>query len=196
MGADDEQPKRGFKVPTEKKVAERAAKDAELMSWREKYSDASKIKFDDKRKAIYLNVLRKTGLRHRSAQAAGVTMQTVNNHLASDEHFKIARDEALAEYADIIQQHAFKISVKGVKKPLLGGKDKDEIVAYEEVYATNILAMEMKRTNPDYKDRQEIDLNHTGGSVLVAPADMTPAEWIKQQTEKNKGKKEPGADEQ
>lgn len=191
MGADDET-KRGFKVPSEKKQAERAAKDAELASWRVKFTDAAKIKFDDTKKAIYLNVLRKTGLKVRAAQAAGVVLTTVQNHIDNDPAFAAAREEALAEYADLIQQHAFKVSVKGVKEPIVGGKDKDQIVAYKEVYATNILAMEMKRTNPDYKERSEIDLNQKGGGVLVVPAGIDLDEYIKQEQARTAEKPMPG----
>lgn len=194
MGADDEDEKRGFKVPTEKKQEERAAKAAELASWRSKFTNAAMIKFDDTRKAIYLNVLRKTGLKVRAAQAAGVVLTTVQNHIDNDPAFKAAREEALAEYADVIQQHAFKVSVKGVKKPIVGGKDKDEIVAYEEVYATNILAMEMKRTNAEYKERSEIDLNNKSGGVLVVPAGLDLDDYIKQEQARNQNKPMPGSD--
>jgi hypothetical protein len=186
----DEKGYKGYKLTAAEK---RAQTRNDLQGWRKKLQ-LSKVKFDDVQKGIYLNVLRKTGRKGTAAQAAGVCVQTVADHCENDPDFAAARDDALQEFADFIHAHAIKLSVNGVKKPIVGGKDKDEIIAHETIYATNILAMEMRRTNPEYKERQEIDVNQTG-SVLIAPAEMSPAEWIKQQAEKNKAKKEPGAGE-
>ena len=80
-----------------------------------------------------------------------------------------------------------------MKKPLLGGKDKDQVVAHEVVYATNILAMEMRRVEPSYKEKSEVELINKA-SVLIAPADMTPEDWIKAQQEQQGTKKEPGTE--
>lgn len=196
MGAPDDEQKRGFKVPSEKQQAKRAREREQALTWRERFENAPAAKFDDQAKAIYLNVLRKTGLKVRSAKAAGVTLTTVQRHIDNDPGFAAAREEALAEYADLIQQHAFKLSVQGVKEPIVGGKDKDQIVAHKEVYATNILAMEMRRTNPEYKERQEIDLNQKGGGVLVVPAGVDLDTYIKQEQERGANKPMPGKDDE
>ncbi len=167
-----------------KTVAEkRARKRVDMSGWR-KQLQASKITFDDNRKGIYLNHLRQYGRKMQACRAAGVALNTVADHIANDPDFALAREQALADYADIVQQLAWKL-MEGVKKPIVGGKDKNEIITHEIVHATNLLAMEMKKTNPEYKDRQEIDVNNKGGGVLVVPAGVTPEEFMKEIEAKN-----------
>ena len=167
---------------------------ADFANWR-KEIQASKLKFDDTAKGVFLNVLGKTGRRQQAADAAGVCLHTVNAHREDDPEFERAYQRALGKWADTIHTLAIKLA-NGVKKPIIGGKDKDQIVAHELVHATNLLAMEMKRTNPEYKERSEIDLNaNSKHEVLVAPAGMTPEEWIASEQARNVGKTEPGADE-
>lgn len=192
--APDEKPapEKGYKN-YRKTAAERSGEArADMAGWRKKVQ-ASKIKFDDVQKGIYVNVLAKTGRRQQAADAAGVCYQTVMQHRENDPDFELSFQAALGTYQDTVHKLAWKL-MEGIKKPIIGGKDKDEIVAHELVHATNLLAMEMRRTNAEYKERAEIDLKH-GGSVLVAPADMSPEEWIKQQEAKNADRKEPGAEE-
>jgi hypothetical protein len=164
---------------------------SELAGWRRKYQ-ASKIKFDDTAKGIYLNVLKKTGRKGAAARAAGASLECVRQHREDDPDFAQAELEAKEVWADVIHQQAIKVSF-GIKKPIFGGPDKDTHVGDEVVIATNILAMEMKRVEPDYKDKAEIDLT-TKGSVLVAPADMSPADWIASQ-QALPDKPEPGTEE-
>lgn len=191
MGADDET-KRGFKKASPIKAAKREAAAKASASWRDKLR-ASALKFDDVQKGIYLNVLRKTGERGTAAKAAGVSRETVNRHRNEDVEFANAWDEAWEDYCDVIHRHAFKVAVDGVDEPLLGGKFKDEVVAYKRTFATNILAMEMRRTNAEYKERQEIDVNQKGG-VLIVPAGVDMDEYIKQEMAAAAGKQQPGAE--
>lgn len=185
-------PEKGYKN-YRKTAAERSGQArADMAGWRKKVQ-ASKLKFDDVQKGIYINVLSKTGRRQQAADAAGVCYQTVMVHRENDPEFEASFQAALGTWADTIHKLAMKL-MEGVKKPIVGGKDKDVIVAHELVHATNLLAMEMRRTNAEYKERSEIDLKH-GGSVLIAPAEMTPEEWIKQQEAKNADRKEPGVEE-
>lgn len=151
---------------------------------------AAKVKFDDKQKTVYLNHLAKTGRKAMSAKAAGVCLQTVLDHRENDPEFNEAVENALAMYADKVHQLAERL-MEGVDEPIIGGKDKDAIVAFKKVHATNLVAMELRRTNPEYKERQEIDLKSAGG-VLVAPADKSPEQWIEEQQKLNEARKKPG----
>ena len=51
-------------------------------------------------------------------------------------------------------------------------------------HSDRMLELEAKRTNPEYRDKQTIDLNAEGGGVLVAPAGMTAEEFIQHSEEK------------
>lgn len=167
---------------------------SDTSEWRTRMQMA-KVKFDDAAKLRYLDHLSKTGRKGHAAAAAGVCPNCVIEHRKNDPIFNEAVEIALQMYADDVHALATKL-MNGVKKPILGGKDKDEVVAYEMVYATNLVAMEMKRTNPEYKERSEIDIKGSGGGALVVPAGLTPAQWIEQAKKHNaEHSAEPGADE-
>ena len=168
---------------TPKEQAGRAKSD--MSTWRKKLQ-ASKVTFDDTRKGIYRRKM-------QSARAAGVAASTVLDHYNNDKVFAEAVEEALKEWADEVHQLAWKL-MQGVKKPIVGGKFKDEIITHELVHATNLLAMELKKTDPAYKERSEVDLNNKGGGVLLVPAGMKPEEFIKKEQERTGNMEEPGAD--
>lgn len=193
MGEDADDKPKGYKNYKETALEKRGKARNPMDGWRQKLQ-ASKIKFDDLKKAIYLNHLRKYGRKMQACRAAGVSLDTVNDHLNNDPEFLKAREEALAEYADVVQQLAWKL-MNGVAKPIVGGKFKDEVVATEMVHATNLLAMEMRKTDPAYKERSEVDVNNKGGGVLVVPAGISPEEFVRQEEARNANKTEPGAGE-
>lgn len=61
---------------------------------------------------------------------------------------------------------------------------------YETQYSDRMLELEAKRTNPGYRDKQTIDMNH-GGGVMVAPAKISAEDWIKELREDNKTRRPP-----
>ena len=159
----------------------------------------SRIKFDDDQAEIYLLELSKYGLKLRAAKAAGVCLQTVANREKNDPDFGIAREEAMETYNDKIGAEVRRRGVdgfeeaifyKGVRviEPVLDDDGAQVLNAegeptfrYTSVlkFSDRMLEMESKRTNPAYRDKQTIDLNATGGGVLVAPAGMSAEEYIK-----------------
>lgn len=144
-------------------------------TWRAKYQ-AAQTKFDDVAKQVYLDTLAKTGHKGHSALSAGVTMKTVNRHREDDAEFDEAADEALAAWSWTVAQAAQKVGIRGVEEIIASG---GKVVGKKRVWATNILAMEMRRVDPAYKDRAEVDLNVKGG-VLVAPSGLSQDEWSAQ----------------
>ncbi len=142
---------------------------------------ANGLKFDKDLKRRFLYKFARTGRIQHSAAAVGVTSQTVANHRKSDPEFEEAFQEALAHYRDCIQEAVYKLAVEGIKEPIMGGQFKDEVVAHRTIYATNLLAMEAKRVNPEYRENNSVNVNVNAG-VLVVPANMSVEEWEQQQT--------------
>lgn len=188
MGEDNPKPAKSLTAREQKARAK-----TDLSGWR-KQIQAAKLKFDDVQKGIYLNVLAKTGRKQQAADAAGVCVSLVLRHRDNDPEFNNAVDAALQKYHDKVHTLAYKL-MDGVKEPIVGGKDKDQIVAHKMVHATNLLAMEMRRVNPEYKERAEVE--HTGNNgVLIVPETAKSVEdFLKQEAERNKDKPMPGADE-
>lgn len=145
-------------------------------NWRRRIQE-SRTKFDDDRKATFLQRFAECGRMYESAQAADISYATVSKHLKDDPEFAEAFGEAREAYKDLVHRTAYKVGVEGYDEPMIGGKDKNEVVAHKRVYATNILAMEMRRVDPSYKERSEIDMNLNGG-VMLLPGEMSLEEWM------------------
>ena len=189
---------------------------ADQTNWRVKLQQ-SRIKFDDDQKQVYLVELAKHGLKGRSARAAGVSNQTVRDHMENDEEFATNYEEALEEYRDLLADEVRRRGADGwlepvynkdgrVFEPLMDldkgvvayhnknnemawfpsreaaseeGHDRVVMVpAFVRKFSDRMLELDVKRVDPSYRDKQTIDLNNTGGGVLVAPAGMTVEEAI------------------
>lgn len=151
---------------------------ADQSAWR-KHLRTEKIKFTDGLKEVFLRKLAQTGRKYQAAAAAGVTLRCAQYHEKNDPEFAAGIEEALAEYRDWVVEQGCKLAFEGVEEPIIGGKFKDRVVATKRVFATNLAAMEMRRVEPGYRDRAEVDLNVKGG-VLIAPAGKSPEDWEQQ----------------
>lgn len=159
------------------KTAARHAQRADQSTWRTRLQ-AAKLKFDDAAKDRYLTVLAQTGFKSRACMAAGVTRQTVAQHVENDPDFAEAVEEALDKYHARFMEHWDRLVYEGTEEPIIGGKDKDEVVATKTVFPTNLIAMEARRVEPGFKERSEVDIKG-GGGVLVVPANASQDEWQK-----------------
>ena len=148
-----------------------------------------KIKFDDEQKRIYLEALAEHGLKGRAAEAAGVSMECVRRHTENDPQFAEALGLAMEEYRDKIVDHHRRLVLDGIEVRKYN-KDGD-LIEERRDYPIRLIELELKRVDPAYRDKQTIDLNATAGGVLVAPAGVSPEEWIKREQEKNNSRKPP-----
>jgi len=76
--------------------------------------------------------------------------------------------------------------VDGVEKPLLGGRDRDEVVATEIVYSDSLLSLLLRAARPEFRDGggDVGKYNQDGGGVVIIPASPTsPEDWEKQHGE-------------
>lgn len=164
----------------------KANPEVDQSTWRKKLR-ASMITFDDKAKEIYLDEFAKHGRKKHAADAAGVSLNLVRSHLKNDPEFAKAHDEACESYRDQFVEHAVgNLATKG-SPVMAAAKDGDgNVTIYEQRrdYPIPIVILELRRVDPTYRDKQEIDIT-SGGSVLVAPAHMTPTEWVADQNRKN-----------
>ncbi len=162
---------------------------ADQRNWRVKLL-ASRIKFDDRAKEIFLCDFSGHGRKKDAASAAGVSLLTVTNHCKNDPDFAQAFDEAQAEYRDkfvkrAIDEIAYQgISIKKVN-PFTG-----EVYEERRDHPVRLIELELRRVDPTFRDKQEISLTG-GGGILVVPAAMTPAEWVADQEKKNEARKNP-----
>lgn len=69
---------------------------------------------------------------------------------------------------------------KGVKRPIIGriDKDLDGVVAHEVKYSESLLAMELRRTNPEYREKEPGLPVHEIPRVLVVPETLPIERWM------------------
>ena len=137
------------------------------------------MKFTDHAKAQFLLIYAETANFTAAARAVGIAPVTVAEHRKVDPEFDLACQHAQACYRDKVAEHARDLIMNGVERPIMGGRFKDKIVAHETVFPTALIQMELRRTDPDYRDHRQVDHNVKGG-VLVAPANVEPTDWARQ----------------
>lgn len=156
-------------------------------NWRKKLQ-TSRIKFDDEQKDIYLKHLAETGLKGASANKVGVSLLTVKNHRENDPDFMDAYEQALEDYRDRVVDHHTNLIFEGELKKRYN-KDGD-LVEETRTYPIRLIELELKKVDPSYREKQQIEVAHAGG-VLVAPAEMTPNDWIEHQASEGEDKPRP-----
>ena len=118
--------------------------------------------------------------------------QTILNHLENDPDFAELYEQAIDEYRDKVVDHHTDLLFDGeITKKF----DKDgHCIEEKHSYPIRLIELELKRVDASYRDKQTIDLNNVGAGVLVAPPELTPEQWIKQQEAANENKKPPEVD--
>ena len=160
---------------------------ADQTNWRQNLQQA-RIKFDDVQKDIYLMELADHGLKGRSGRSAGVCMQTIQDHREIDPEFQMSEQEAMSKYRDKVVAHANDLALNGVKTVRII----DERERVEKIeYPIRLIELELKRVEPEYREKQPMDINPVGTGVLLAPADKSPQQWIDEQMKLNETRVKP-----
>ena len=150
-----------------------------------------RIKFDKQAKQIFLDSYKKTGLKGRAAEKAEVTMKTVDRHKENDPDFAEAYKQAEAYYHDDFVNHSWNLARHGIVRRRF---DRAGNIVEESVeYPIRLIELELKKIDMGYRDRQSIDLTQTSVGALLAPATMTPEDWMEAQKAKNESKEAPQA---
>lgn len=153
-----------------------AVQDPESGEWRNVVR-MSRKKFDDNAMLIFLKEYGKWGRMGDAASAAGVTPQTVRHYMEEDEEFGEAVMLQENEYRDKLIGHHQNLLFNGTQKESYDRNG--NLVSTETVYPIRLIELELKKHDKGYRDKQELEINHTGG-VLVAPAETaTIGDWEK-----------------
>lgn len=142
-------------------------------------------RFDDEAKHIFLTEYAKHSIMGRAAKAAGVTSNTVKRHMKEDEEFGEAVMAAREVYQAKLLEHHQDLVFNGVEKRTFDRNG--NVISEETQYPIRLIELELKKVDPDYRDKREVDVTVQGG-VLVAPADVGSIEdWEKKFTPLPKG---------
>lgn len=145
------------------------------------------VSFTDELKERFLELYRANGcLRASAAEAVGVRLRTVEHHRMVDEGFREAMDEIKAVYVE--QNYVTKAreyALEGVLEPIIGGKDRDEIVAHKRNVSPDMLKFLIRRDEPSYRegaDRREEDSGQNTGKESGLTGIVLPGKSVDNDT--------------
>lgn len=126
----------------------------------------------------YLELVKATGLLHKSATMVGVNPSTMNGWRNNDPELDDAVKEALQEHCDLIEGEVFRRSIQGIQSPVffqgLHTADKVE-------YSDRLLELYAKRHIPAYRDRHQIEHEFKGGVLVVPGLAISTDAWEKEE---------------
>lgn len=117
----------------------------------------------------FLRIYAATGLLQKSARAVGHHPNTVRYRRTADPEFDAAVHQAKQDFCETIEAEIVRRGRVGVDKPVF---QRGEQVGVVREYSDMLLLALAKRHMPEYRDKHTVDVNHTGG-VLVVPGIAT-----------------------
>ena len=114
-------------------------------------------KFTKEMQIAFLKEFRRHGRITTAAMMAGTTRQTVESYKKNDPNFSRAMETAEELYKDELFTEAHRRAVHGTLEPLIGGKDKDIVVAKVRKFSDTLLMAHMKKLDPGFKDKLEVE---------------------------------------
>lgn len=165
-------------------AAERPARLPYLPRW-----GAPRVEFDERRQLTFLEHYRKTGLIGLSAETAGVSPGVPSEFAKRNAEFAASMKAAKDLWVeDVLLPAAMRRAIHGTQRPIVGGKFRDEVVAYETVHSDTLMVKMLDAHAPELFSKDKAAQAGTGGGVLVIPAAPTTAsDWEAQFGELAKG---------
>lgn len=132
-------------------------------------------KFDDEMKAEFLRLYAATGQHNRSAAAIGINPETVRQHRMKFPEFGQAVAEAYRDFQESLETEALRRARQGTLEPVF---QKGVKVGEIRRFSDNLLLEMLRRHIPEYRHRQQVDVNHTGGVLVVPEKAKDDADFI------------------
>jgi hypothetical protein len=127
------------------------------------------LKTNQQLRDVYLEALRTTGSYVRAAECAGINRRASLDLRDKDPGFREQCDEALYKYNEWLVEAARKRAVDGYTEPVVGGRNRDEIVAHKPVFSDRLMELLLKRHIPEFRDKSTVE---TTGTVLNVHASL------------------------
>lgn len=102
---------------------------------------------------IFCEVLEVTGSMRAACDAVGIrNPKTVLNYKLKDLDFAESMEAAADRHREGLYAHAVRRATVGYQVPIIGGKDKNQIVAWETKTSDTLLALLLKRHFPEFRE--------------------------------------------
>lgn len=128
----------------------------------------------------YLEAMEECGTHYLSAKKAGKPARQFEDLKKKVPEFKLLCDEALARYRERLEHEAYRRGVQGWDEPVIGGRNKDQVVAVRTVYDSKALELLLKRHIPEYRDKFEGTITVQPGVLVVPSSQEDPEKWLEE----------------
>ena len=123
-------------------------------------------KIDENTLAAFLFALEETGDVQSAADAVGCSPSGIRRYAdpaqsCYDPEFAEAWAEAKARFVASLKSATLKRATVGWEEPIIGGLNRDEIVAYKPVFSDRLAELFLKRYDPKFRDKLTIESTKT-----------------------------------
>ena len=138
-------------------------------------------KFDRDSRDRFLRNYMLTGQIYASCRAAGVSEECYRQYVRDNINgFADEFEEAKGLFRDAIEAEIQRRAMVGWEEPVIGGKDRDQVVTTITKYSDRLLELFAKRHIDGYREKQQVDLNVSGGVMVVPERPKTNETWSEQ----------------
>jgi len=140
--------------------------------------------------AVFLEHYMQHGHKAKAALAAGLSYSSIRNAEKNDPEFAEEVEQAHELFIhDVLEKAAFEQGVEGIKKPIYNTKT-GALLGHERVVQPRILELLLKRHDPNYRDKVDVNQKVSGGVVVVQAPPMTVDAWKQRISERNQQNRE------
>lgn len=126
---------------------------------------SSSTKLTPEVRTRFLELYATNGRMTESAHAVGVQGSTIARARKKDKEFDEQTIEAYAVYRDHLESVLEARALVGVLEPIF---HKGVLIGHKANYSDALILAHAKKHIPEYREKQSVDVNHSGG-VLVVP---------------------------
>ena len=151
------------------------------------------VSFTPALKELFLTNYEASGLLYFSAKLTGVSSSVIYDHMKTDPEFKERVGEAKERHTDTLIAEAQRRAVEGDPEPIIGGKDRDQVVTMVTRRSDRLMELMLKSRRGEFSAGADKANNgaapgQLGGVLLIPFAQLTVDDWEKVHGEAAKGK--------
>lgn len=127
--------------------------------------------------AKFLEAYRECGIIVKAALAANLSYSSIANLRKSDPDFESEMEQAKQMWiAEKLDGPLREIGIDGIKEPIFSPKT-GQLLGHKRVIHAQVTLAYARKFDPAYRDKQELDVNHTGGVLVVTAPARDVADW-------------------
>jgi hypothetical protein len=140
------------------------------------------VKFTPVAMAAILNNLANCGVFYQALVGAGLSYSQFTKLRKEHPDLEPLIDEAMDLYRQKVAHAVHSRAIHGTEKDVYY---KGRVVGQIREYSDRLLELHAKRHCPEYRDKGQLDVNVSGGVLLVQQAPMSKEEWLAEQRKRN-----------